>query len=439
KSGGLDLREGAAYDSLVDVDATSVPGLKRVFAGQKTSSLLWLNLAAKTDPSEWKAPLRAMPPDPLPALSSDELEAMRLWIEKGAPEEGVIPGTDTLLNACLPPPEPIVIKPLPPPAPGTGIQLRMPPWTLKPHSEREVCFVSYYDLTDQVPPEYRGPSGTTFRYKLNQIRQTPSSHHLIVNSYTGNIAPDNPVWGTYHCQGGAQNGTACSPMDLNACGADGLCGTDPVNSIACIGFGPGDAGLGLNSAGFTGTQQTASEFNFPEGVYREAPLKGLILWNSHAFNLTDQEGTLNAWLNFVFAAPQEQVTPSEQIFDADAIFKMVAPAFKTDEVCNIYEAMPDAHLYELSSHAHKRMKRFRIFEGSFTCQGGPNAGAACTPFGPDFSSPDLCAGAPCVSMVSKRVGDCNHDDSVTVDEVLTDVNIALGNTPMDACLEADGN
>src|SRR5262249_35414949 len=85
KSGGLDLREGSASDRLVDVDATSVPGLKRVFAGQKTSSLLWLNLAAKTDPSEWKAPLRAMPPDPLPALSSDELEAMRLWIEKGAP------------------------------------------------------------------------------------------------------------------------------------------------------------------------------------------------------------------------------------------------------------------------------------------------------------------------------------------------------------------
>jgi hypothetical protein len=436
KQGGLDLRSDSAYQSLVDVDAVTVSGMKRVLAGEKDRSLLWINLAAKTYPDRYTAPVRPMPLDPVPALTDDELEAVRLWIEKGAPQDGVIPGTDTLLNACLPPPEPIVVKPLPAPPAGEGVQLRMPPWTLDAHSEREVCFASYYDLTAQVPPQFRGPNGTTFRYKFNAIRQTPMSHHLIVNLYSGNTPPTSSDWGVFHCRGGAHDGDVCDPLDLTFCG-EGLCATDPVNSIACIGFA--DAGLGINSAGFTGTQETASEFEFAPGVYREIPLKGMILWNSHAFNLTDTAGTLDAWLNFEFAAPAEQQTPAEQIFDTDSIFKMRVPAFTTEEVCAIEVLPQNAHLYELSSHGHKRMKRWRTFEGAFTCQGGPKAGEACSPFGPDFDSPDICAGAPCASMVAPRVGDCDGDGTVTIDELVRAVRIAAGSSGLAACPDADTN
>ena len=56
-------------------------------------------LAANPD-----APPRAssgrMPPDPVPALTADQLEAVRRWIEVGAPKEGVVPGTAELLDAC---------------------------------------------------------------------------------------------------------------------------------------------------------------------------------------------------------------------------------------------------------------------------------------------------------------------------------------------------
>jgi len=439
KGGGLDLRPGASYDSLVDADATSVAGYKRVLAGNKTRSLLWVNLAAKTLPDEWTAPLRAMPADPQPALSMSELEAVRRWIEKGAPEEGVIEGTDTLLDACLPPPEPLVIKPLPPPDPGKGVQIEMPPWVLGANSEREVCFASYYDITDQVPPQFRGPDGTTFRYKFNAIRQTPLSHHLIVNLYTGSTPPESSVWGDYTCKGGSQPGVACSPTALGFCGEGGFCATDPVNSIACIGFGPGDGGLGINSAGFTGTQETASEFDFFPGVYREVPLKGLILWNSHAFNLTDLEGTLNAYLNFEFAAPEEQLTPARQIFNTEEIFTMNVPPFSAQEVCNIHQLAPNTNLFELGSHAHQRMKRWRTFLGAFTCDGGPRTGTPCSPFGADFETPDICAGAPCVSMVRDPVGDCNIDGEVTMDELLVSVNIANGATGLEVCGEADTN
>lgn len=37
------------------------------------------------------------------------------------------------------------------------------------------------------------------------------------------------------------------------------------------------------------------------------------------------------------------------------------------------------------------------------------------------------------------IGDCNHNNQVTVDEILTMVNIALGNTPVAACEAGDTN
>ncbi|MFI5398293.1 MAG: hypothetical protein ACHQ9S_22375 [Candidatus Binatia bacterium] len=37
------------------------------------------------------------------------------------------------------------------------------------------------------------------------------------------------------------------------------------------------------------------------------------------------------------------------------------------------------------------------------------------------------------------VGDCNGDHTVTVDEILTMVNIALGNVSLSACLAGDAN
>lgn len=437
-SGGLDLRPGAAYDSLVYVDATTAPGYKRVLPGQKNDSLLWINLAAKTLPDQYTAPLRPMPLDPLPALTPMELEAMRLWIERGAPRDGVIPGTADLLDACLPPPEPITIEPLPPPLPGTGLQFRLPPWTLPAHSERETCFASYYDVTDQVPLEYRGPDGTTFRYKRNDILQSPASHHLIVNLYQGTAAPDDPAWGQFFCDGGERDQEPCDPLDLGFCG-EGLCATTPVNSIACIGFGPGDSGLGINSVGFSGTQETESSFAFPEGVYRELPLKGMIMWNHHAFNLTDTPGKLEAWLNFDFATPDEQQSPSLQIFDTSQIFAMRVPAFGTDEVCNVHQLPQDAHLFEISAHGHSHMKRWRTFIGAYRCDGGSRTGEPCSPFGADLDSPEFCPGARCVSLTQPRVGDCNFDHEVTVNELIAAINIALGATSIDSCREADVN
>jgi len=435
--GGLDMRPEVAWENLVDVDATTVPGWKRVLAGQTAPSLLWLNLAAKTLPTQHQAPLRAMPLDPVPALSEDELEAVRLWIEHGASKDGIVRGTAELLDACLPPPRPIEIRPLDPPAPGAGVQIAMPGRYLAPQSEEEVCFATYYDVSDQVPAEFRNEAGTHFRYKRHLVRQDPLSHHLIPFSYAGVAAANDPVWGDWNCVGGDVDGQPCDPLESGVCGDGGFCRTRVVKTVACIGFGPGDAGVGLQAAGISVTQETAAEFEYGDGVFDELPLRGIVLWDSHAFNLADEPGLLRGWLNFEFAEPDKQISKVQPIFDASNLFAPEAAPFMTDEPCNIFTFPPNAHLLEVSTHMHRFGKRFRIFDGQFTCHGGANDGEACSPLGYDFVSPDVCRGFPCRSVVRKRAGDCDLSGDVTVDEVISGVNIALGVTSRDVCPEAD--
>ncbi len=433
-SGGLDLRAGASYDSLIDQAAGSVIGAFRVVPGQKDESLLYVNLAAKTLPEEWSAPLRAMPLGADPAISLDELEAIREWIEYGAPREGVVPGTDELLDACLPPAEPIKIPPLPAPAVGEGVQLRMPPWVLPPQSEDEVCFTSYFDFTDQVDPKYLNGDGTMIRINASQIRQDPLSHHLISSVYAGAAAPNDPAWGTFTCKGGPIEGQACDPTDTSACGDGGGCATDPESWIACIGYGPRDANFGFSGFGITGVQETAAQFDFAPGVFFEYPVKGTIVWNSHAFNLTQTAGSLEARINLIFAEPEEQLYEVQRIFDVSQIFKMNVPAFSTDEVCHFYRFPRNANLFELNSHMHQRGKRFRMWNGEFACEGGPKNGQACAPQDADA---DHCAGAPCRSLRALLPGDCNHDESVTVNEIVLGVRIALGVSDVEQCPDHD--
>lgn len=440
-AGGLDLSVGVSYGNLIDQAPQSVPpdtirGLKRVEPGEKDSSLLWLNLAAAALPEEWEAPLRAMPLG-LPPLTLREIEAVRLWIEQGAPREGVVPGTDRLLDACLPEPKPLLTAPLPPPEPGTGVQVRMPRWTIPPHSENEVCFVSYFDVTDQVPEPFLGEDRTTFRHHLTRLRQHPSSHHLIVSLYNGSAPPDHPAWGPFTCKGGEKDGEPCVVTDLGACGQDGLCGSEPITAFACIGYGPGDAFI--LTTPFTGAQESSSAFSLPPGVYTEAPLKGLVIFNSHAFNLSDEPAPVEAWANFEFAAPEEQLFVGQGGPTIDSIFKMNVEPFRAQEVCDHETLPPGAEVYELSSHMHKRGKRFRTFLGQFACSGGPNHGDACSPFGPDFETPDLCAGAPCLSQMPPAAGDCNGDLDISVDELVLGVNIALGMRPLGDCTRFDSD
>ena len=442
QAGGLDLRAESSYENLIEVAARTVPaaafpGLRRVVPGQKDESLLFLNLAAAVLPEDWNAPLRAMPLG-LPPISIDELTALRDWIEHGAPREGTVPGSGELLDACLPPAEPIAIEPLPIPQPSQGVQIRMPRRRISPQSESEVCFVSHYDLTGKVPAAALNEDGSAFYYRSVQIRQDPLSHHLFVDEYLGAAQPEDPSWGEFRCRGGEFEGAVCTPKDFDTCGPEGLCGSEPTEAIACLGFGPGDLYFAKRRLLFT--QEASTLQRFPTGVVGEMPIRGALVWNSHAFNVTDSAGKLEAWLNFEFAAETDEPrSVATALYVDDDIFAMDVPAFAAAEVCAHHQLPAGAQLFELSSHTHRFGRRFRTYRGHFTCQGGERSGAACPPEGSGLAASDACAGAPCMAPAPPPAGDCDGDGVVRINDLTTAVRTALGQRVFRACPASDPN
>jgi hypothetical protein len=354
--GGLDLSPEVAYDNIFEKPALGV-SMNLIQPGDKDRSYLWLKLAAKTDPSKLPAGFQiagAPMPNSALTISDEELEAMRLWIYAGAPEEGTVDGTAELLNACLPPPEPIFIEPLDPPAPGTGVQLVMPEWPLEAHSEREICFATYYDITDQVPEEYRDPTGTMFRFATSELRQDPQSHHLIINRQFGVVEDlHHQSFGAWTCAGGERAGETCEPSDLSSCGT-GHCRSEVRDTFACIGFGqPGSQRAQIGGA------QSAQSFNeYAPGVYGQIPMKGVLYWNSHAFNLTGSDTVMHGWMNYYFS--DDQRYPVRGIFDASRIFAANAAPFTTQTICHNHLLPQNAHLFNMSSHTHKHGKHFTV-------------------------------------------------------------------------------
>ncbi len=353
-SGGLNLSPEVAYENIFEKRAVG-SSFNLITPGDRTRSYLYMKVAAATEPGSFEISGAPMP-NGLEPLTKDELEALRLWIYAGAPKTGTVGGTEQLLNACLPEPKPITIEPLPPPAPGEGVQFVMPPWHLPKQSEHELCFATYYDITDQVPEEFR--NNGMFRFKGFELRQDPQSHHLILYYPTENFRPEgvdlsDPSFGAWTCAGGERDGQACEPTDLTSCGS-GYCRSEPKPTFACIGYGPG-SGAPIPVGG----AQQAQAFNiFLDGVFAQLPMKGVLYWNTHAFNLTDEDTMMNGRLNYLFA--ENQVYPVNSLFDASRIFAANAPPYTEQTVCNDHVLPQGARLFELTSHTHKRGKHFWV-------------------------------------------------------------------------------
>ena len=142
--------------------------------------------------------------------------------------------------------------------------------------------------------------------------------------------------------------------DLQSCGA-GTCTTEVKESFACIGFGPG---FGLNRFQIGGAQRSQALIDFYPGVFAAIPTKGILIWNSHAFNLTDEDHMMNARLNYYYSDNREFLV--QPIFDASHIFSANAAPFTTQTICNDYEIDQGARLFSLSSHTHKHGKHFTV-------------------------------------------------------------------------------
>ncbi len=382
--GGLDLRAGASYASIVGVASQIDSNIMRVFPGDQDLSLLYTKIASKTLGSATVG--TQMPANPS-TVTPELLEALRLWIRGGAPQDTVIEGTAALLGACLPGASPAKIPQPDPPAAGTGTQLVMPAYSLVHQSETELCVASFYDLSAPgvVPPQFRvpcpgaypgtNPSGECFAWKGQALSQDPQSHHSLIHIYTGDFDYNDPGFGPWSCYGGSDDGLSCDPASSGVC-PGGSCGGGRRDTVACIGYGPPDYGFASNNSPvFSGAQEPTSATSYPAGVYQLLPLRGVVVWNSHAFNLTSQDMNMEAWLNLDFADQQNFL--AQGLFNADEIFVQDVPPYQTREYCYTHTFAEGTRLFEISSHMHSRGKRWRYFSAPQT----PCASATGCPLG----------------------------------------------------------
>lgn len=375
--GGLDLRADGSFDALVRQPSTIDSAIDRVKPGEQDLSLLYLKLAAATNGTELGSLGQPMPIGVDPLLE-DQLEAIRLWIRGGAPEDTIVGGTLERLGCeGTFEPEPNKINPLPPPAVEEGVQFYAGAWALDAEAEDEVCFATYYDFSAEVPAEYQvdcpeyGEGRKCFAFRRNELAQDGQSHHSIINIYTPESDPKGGEWGPWQCLGGEMDGESCDPTVANQCGERSQCATPAVTSVACsfYQFAPPDFGLGGAGGGATastvplgGAQESTSIDLPPAGVYSVLPLTGFVSWNSHGFNLTKQGTSIEQWVNLNFAPESERTWLREQIFEAGNIFSMspVEP-FEKREICMTWTLPQYSQLLSLSSHMHVRGELFRIW------------------------------------------------------------------------------
>ncbi len=363
--------ESESHAQLVNVAGFGAsPPLDRVMPGEQDLSFLYKKLEAGTlggDPGGGSP----MPTGGATALTPEHLEAMKTWIRGGAPEDLTVEGTALLLGSCLPEPDPLTIPVPAAPGAGIGVQFQQTPWPLPTQFEDEICMATYYDLTGtglvpasaivSCPVTAANPSGECFLYHKQDLSQDPQSHHSIIHLYTGTYPLTDPGWGDFtykfQDQGNPLEGQPCDPNDVGPEGYNPGCSGAIASTIACIGYGPPDysqSGAGGGTApAFSGSQEPFYTLEFADGVYSTLPMQGVIVWNSHAFNLTQGDSTMSQYLNLEFAAPADQLYPAQGIFDSISIFVQDVPPFETEEYCRTYTLPEGASLYQLGSHTHR--------------------------------------------------------------------------------------
>ncbi len=332
RQSGLVLTPDVAYSQLVGVLPTNAAaravGLSRLGTKGLESlyeSFLWEKINAPdqehfyADHPHYGAPM----PFGEPPLTNGELKFIRRWIVAGAPETGAV--TDTTLLADTSRYEPPAFQDLAPPA--TGIQLRLGPFEVAPHFERELY--SYVPLNQ--PQD--------LLIERVEVVMRPGSHHFILYFFRDGtpsiiFPPANTLRDIRNLDG------TYIPQNLFA--------TQYHNFLA-------------------GTQWPLMNYKFPPGVaLRLAAGKGIDM-NSHYVNRTDTPVQGEVVTNLHLADPAQVQHVAEVMFLNYDRFEL--PPQQVTTVTRTFVFRNPLNVFQLFSHAHEHMREFRVF-----IDGGPRHG-----------------------------------------------------------------
>jgi len=317
-SGSVMLSGSGTYDALVNATPTHtvarMAGLKRVVPGRPDSSLLYLRLLAPTH----HLPLDLGPVMPVgtPALSAGQVEFILQWIAAGAPRRGEV--ADAALLGDATPQVSATFRPLEAPAAGSGIQLRVEPFTVAPDFEREL-FV------------FRRAAPTEDLYvRRIQFRMRPNSHHFVIYGLTPTI-PSFLV-PAYDAVRDIRNPD----------------GTMNVTNMMTMGY----------HVFFGGSMQPEFAYEFPAGVALKVPAGTGLDLNVHYANHSTAPISGEAAVN-LYTVPLAQVTKVARTLNW-ANQAITLPAGQRTTLEKTFTVTDSTTIFALTSHTHRLGEHFII-------------------------------------------------------------------------------
>ncbi len=326
-NGGLVLDSAVAYQNLVGVEPTNANAradkLLRVKPGSADSSLLFHKLHAPgghhTADYGSQMPLGGRP------LSVGQIEFVRQWIESGAPRTGVVADArlldDTTSSVTG------AFTPLPPPAPGTGVQLHLPMFPVQPNFERE--FFSYTPVGNAQELYVTGL----------RVRMRPGSHHFLMYDFP----PGTP-------------GSVIPPPNVirDIRNPDGSDNPDAMEAMAYHRFVGGSTG-------------TDFEYSFPPGVAMRIPPNAMVDLNSHYVNKTPDTLYGEVYANMMTIPASAVQHVAEPMFLNNDQFSL--PPQQQTVVTKTFKMGGRTNVCLLTSHTHQLGAKYVI-----RISGGPRNG-----------------------------------------------------------------
>jgi hypothetical protein len=316
-SGNLSLFGDSAYDNLVGALPTQLTarqdGLRRIVAFKPESSLLYHKLV--TPPLSAHDYGNAMPVGSEP-LSAGQVEFVRQWILNGASRTATV--ADAALLADKTPQLTVPFVPLPVPAQGTGYQVHVDTFTVKPQFERELF----------VYRQLHNPS--EIYVKRVEFRMRPRSHHFVMYTFdpatSPQVIPQPDVVRDIRRSDGSLDFFAMLPMAYHVF--------------------------------FGGSMQTEFAYDFPPGVALGMPAGAAIDLNLHYANRTAIPIKGEAFANLYLADPASVQHVAKPLNMANLSISL--PPNQRTTIEKPFIVSQTTTVFALTSHMHMLGERFQI-------------------------------------------------------------------------------